>query len=142
MNNKNEDNMKMAIKNLIIETPEKTAFFDGLKTDAPIPPFVPSAETIERKGKDSVRRRRFNAGLIASAAACFAFVFLAIYRNAPEPPAVAAVDTGAPAPVMARAAGQIYEAACACPQPVYAVCITALAILFAVLFVIKRRNRP
>jgi len=139
MNDINEKDFRKAIKTLVIENPQKIAYFDGISADDPIPAFVPREETIERKRKDVSRRRRYNAGLIASAAACFVFVFFAIYKNAPAPSA-APGGSGSGAP-MARAAEQIHEIACACPIPLLVVCIAAFAILFVVLFKIKRRNK-
>ena len=119
MNNINEKDFRKAMKTLVIENPQKLEYFDGVSADDPIPPFVPREETIERKRKDVSRRRRFNAGLIASAAA----------------------GSGSAAPVMARAAEQIYEVACACPTPMCVGSTIVLAIVFVVLFVIKRRDK-
>jgi len=135
MNSINEKDFRKAMKTLVTGSPQKIAYFDGVSADDPIPPFVPREETIERKRKDVSRRRRFNAGLAASAAACFVFVFFAIYQNAPAPSAAPG------APMMARAAEQIHEIACACPTPLCLASTIVFAIVFVVLFVIKRRSK-
>ena len=149
MNNKNEEKFIETLKTLVNETPQKIPFFDGLDPDAVIPSFVPQKETIVRKRRDTVKRKRLDLGLTASAAASFVFVFLGLFNNDNEP-------VHAPAPEMAamtddavdigrnmdvEAAQPIQLAASADSLlPLFLACAIVSAAVFVILLLLRRKT--
>ena len=94
MINKNEENFRSALKILVQNEPEKLAFFNVLRADSEIPPFVPieprPAETAYRHRQKQIsfaaKRRRYNFGMAAAAACLVAFLSLAVANSGPGMP--------------------------------------------------------
>ena len=80
MTDRIEDNFKVALKTLVLDEPEKLAFFDGADKGA-IPPFVYEEVKEDTRTKvvsiNAGRRRRNMFGMLAAAACSLVFVFAA-----------------------------------------------------------------
>jgi len=87
VNRINEEQFKKTLTALVMDEPEKLAFYDGLDPDADIPPFVPAADEERHTDKAdtrktyAVRRRRYSLGMIAAVACCIVFVSVAVINN-------------------------------------------------------------
>lgn len=107
MNNRTEDNFRETLKTLVIEEPQKLAFFDGLDADSAIPPFVPT--DTERNGEDnrkkySGRRKRHMFSMLAAAACSLVLVCMAAVNYSPDSMIMMNADHSAAAPAAAEVA--------------------------------------
>lgn len=143
MNSRNEEGFNQTLKTLVDNDPGKLAFYNGLDTNAAVPPFVPNEETIELKRRDKARKTRLNAGMIASAAACLVFAILTANTYVPDklsPLIFSDADKN-----LRITVADIYEpiqesSAAGEPLPLFLICAVACAAVFAVLLVLKLKK--
>lgn len=76
MNKGHEEQFRQTLKTIVIDEPEKLAFFDGAGTDAGIPPFIPSEQQRQHVESYKKKRKYYNSGM--TVAASFALVFLCV----------------------------------------------------------------
>jgi len=80
----NEEGIKQSLKTIVNDEPGKLTFFDGLDKDAAPRPFVPSEKLLERIRRDKAKRKRYTAGMAASAVACLVFAILTAISYTPN----------------------------------------------------------
>ena len=143
MNNINEEGFKQTLKALVDNDPGKLSFYDDLGPNGAVPPFAPAEETIKLKRRDTARRKKFNAGMIASGAACLAFAILTATSYVPDSvsPLIYSDNNKTLRVAVADISQPIQEAAAeSAPLPLFLIPAIACAAAFAVLLLLKRKT--